>query len=189
MTSALALLLSLAIAPSRPFPVVRPAEHRFQFEEAEKATVDIEIKDTEGRTAYKLACRTRSSDKIGEDEFAGPFDCHLWEPGREDEEPNLLLEIPGDAAFYGRGRFIGSDFQASSPRGADGGGPGPRRICRLRQMRIVLEVRGARVSPGPRGQDSSVHRFDFFVSVAPDPKATNAYLYPPGTKGRYDHIR
>lgn len=183
--------IALALASSTPslFPVISASEHRFHFGDGSRAKVDLEIKTPAGVVAYRIACRTAPSRLRGEREFAGPFDCHLFEPGREEAEPNLLLEVPGDAAFYGRGRFIAEDLRRGSPRGADGGGPGPTRVIRLRKMKIVLEAYNARVFIDPKDRDSRIERFDFRVAITPDPSATNAYLYPPTAKRRYGDIR
>ena len=189
MTILPAIAFALASSTPTSFPIVLPSEHRFHFEDGSRATVDLDIKTAAGVVVYKIACRTAPSKLRGEREFAGPFDCHLFEPGREESEPNLLLEIPGDAAFYGRGRFIAEDLRSGSPRGADGGGPGPTRVIRLRKMKIVLEAYNTHVFIDPKDRDTRIERFDFLVSVTPEPSATNAYLYPPNAKRRYGDVR
>jgi hypothetical protein len=185
-------VLSAALASAgTSFPSVSRIERAFHFEVGADARVDIEIAGVAGEVVYRLACRTWTSTSKEERklDYAGPFDCHLFEPGREAIEPNLLVEVPGDAPFYGRGRFLAEDLRRGSPVGPDGGGPGPKRLIRMRMMRIVLEAYNARVLIDPKGRDSRIEHFDFRVTVTPDPGAKNAYLYPPGTPPRYGNTR
>jgi hypothetical protein len=158
---------------SQQWPQVRPVTARFTVDlRAEKARIDLPIKDQAGRTLYYFACRGVSETYLDSlpGNWVGPLMCTLAEGGQAKEES--LLSEDGSAAWHSRGQFRGEDLV-----GACAGYPefGVHRSFRLRGFRLNLAVQDIETDDEGKAQS-----FILAVSVVNDAAATTSEAARPG---------
>jgi hypothetical protein len=151
------------------WPVVRPMDQTFAFQDPDRAVVKTFVLDASGRQLYLFVCRT-GDDAAGPPNviYAGALDCRLMEARGGEREVNLLLETRGVAAWYSRGHMFPYELMGDCAVDPE---YGLIRDFRVRGMKLVLsfedvQFTGARDSTGPR-----LASYQLRLTVSPEPSA------------------
>lgn len=181
----LSCLDGLAQATPPEWPLVREMEETFEVPQPSAAVIRTYVQSHDGQPLYLFVCRAGLDeyfDTLGIN-YAGDLDCRLMPAELGEVEVNLLVEMPGRAAWYSRGRMFANELY-----GPCGDYPewGRLRHFRLRGMLITLRffdpqfvsVQGAAAIG--RQPPVKLQSYKLRFTVEPDPRATGARAEPSG---------
>jgi hypothetical protein len=164
-------------APARTWPRIRPitVERTIDFERG--FTLDLPLRDSNGRTRYLLACRAGRPGYMdvapsGDDgNWTGDLMCTL-NAGRTSTNDLSLLSDDDESAWHSRGVF---DLRELT--GACAAYPefGRDRAFRMRGMRISLHVHDVVLARADRLRSAGLR-----IDVVPDANATDEQAAQPG---------
>jgi len=157
------------------WPTIMGMRKVFDFPDARRAGLSLEILGIDGDALYRLDCHTWRYEQDRDFDYSGDFECRLVPLYGKEMYSTLLTDNPRQSRDWeSRGRFLVQELRG---RCADYPEYGRVRTFRLRGMRLRLELSNVRVV---RSIDNATRgpwvlsSFRLLVSAEPDVDARGA---------------
>lgn len=151
------------------WPTIRPLDEVFQINDPSTAVVRTFVRDGSGKQIYLFVCRTGDDESVPNVNYAGDLGCHLIPAEHGEVEENLLIETPGVAAWYSRGRMFATELQGDCARYPE---YGRQRTFRLRGLKVTMTYEDVHFAEPAADGHTRLASYRLHVRVVPDSAAT-----------------